>query len=71
MTKLNTSTHLTRSERETYISKTADESTWTIVTNDPVVCKRLTKIYGVGKKLSELYTSWIVGKTCISFRKPK
>lgn len=62
---------LSRSERETIIRRAADESSWIISTADATIIRKLEKMYGKGKGEALGYMTWIVPKSCVSFRKKK
>lgn len=62
--------NVTRSERETIITRAADESDWHVFTEDPRVIRRMEKNHGPGKKVGALGFEWTVPSACVSLRKP-
>ena len=63
---------LTRSEQETVIRRSADESTWDIYSSDPSVCHKLTKKFKpIEADESTNGRHFTVPKKAISFRSPR
>ena len=62
---------LSREEQETVIRRAADESQWTVWTEDPAMIRKLTKQYGPGQKDGDYGFLWMLDKTRISFTKPR
>lgn len=63
---------LSRSERETHISRASDQDHWLIFTDEPSVIRKLTRLHGDGEPTGSLGgMRWKIPKRCISFRNPK
>lgn len=60
----------TRAELETIIRRAADEQSWDVFSEDPVVMRKLLRLYGAGKKRGQGCV-WTVPRTGLSFRRPR
>lgn len=62
---------LSRAERETIITRAADQTSWHVFTEDPSVIRLLTRRWGPGKPSGEFGVEWDAPKARISFRSPR
>lgn len=60
---------LSRAERETTIRRAADQDSWTVYSDDPVVIAKLTRLHGEGEAMGQWGRSWILPLRSISLRK--
>jgi len=62
--------NLSRAERETIVTRAADQSEWSVWTEDPRVQRILRRRFGPGKKVGEHALRWTLPPSGVQFRKP-
>lgn len=61
-----------KAELETLIRGCASDRTWVIFTEDPKMIRKLTKLHGSGRQVSECGWEWRgIAFSCVSLRKPR
>lgn len=61
---------LSRSEQETIITRAADQRFWHVFSEDPSVVRKMTRLYGEGRKVGE-GAEWEIPKAGVSLRRPR
>ena len=59
-----------RDELETVIRASANDKTWDVFSETPRILHRMTKLFGSGRKVSEVGFRWQVPRACITIRQP-
>lgn len=55
----------TRTETETIIRQSAADKEWVVFSEDPKIIRRMEKLFGQGRRRSDVGTEWIVPQRCI------
>ena len=61
----------TRHELETIIRCSAADRTWQVFSEDPKIVRKMTRLHGPGRKVSEFGLAWEVPLACVSLRKTR
>lgn len=60
-----------RAETETIIRRSAADDSWVVFSEDPVIIRKMTRLYGAGRTISAVGVSWSVPLAAVGLRKPR